>query len=35
VKIARQLRLAGEDLPADVEYPFADLAARKKERGIA
>jgi hypothetical protein len=30
VKIARQLRLAGEDLPSDVEDPFAALAARRR-----
>ena len=31
VKIARQLRLAGEELPANVEDPFADLVARRKD----
>ncbi len=29
VKIARQLRLAGEDVPADVENLFDVLAARR------
>lgn len=31
VKIARQLRLAGQELPVDVEDPFADLVARRKD----
>jgi hypothetical protein len=30
VKIARQLRLAGDELPAHVGDPFADLVARSE-----
>ena len=33
VKIARQLRLAGEELPAEVENPFDELAARGRPPG--